>query len=120
MSLHFREHWASLGIEEFVGRIIVNTSLDMELMSVVLKFWSKSINSFLLLFGPVFITLRDITILTRLPIQGVDALCLLDAQDSFLPSIEFSSTTQTSYSSNIQKWYDATKTPSTVEHVEFL
>ena len=51
LSPHFREHWASLGIEQFIRLTIVNTSLDVELMTVVLKFWSKSINFFLLPFG---------------------------------------------------------------------
>ena len=64
--------------------------------------------------------MRDVTILIGLSIQGVDALCLLDAQDSSLPSIEVSSTTHTSYSSTIQKCHDTTRTPFTSEHVEFL
>ena len=57
-----------LGIERFIHLTTVNTSLDVDLMSVALKFWSKSINPFMLSFGPIFITLRDITILTSLPI----------------------------------------------------
>ena len=32
--------WASLGIEKFIELTIVNTSLDLELMSLVLRFWS--------------------------------------------------------------------------------
>ena len=70
----------ALGIKRFIHLTTINTSLDMELMSVVLKFWSKtkSINSFLLPFGPISITLRDITIFTGLAIRGANALCLLD------------------------------------------
>ena len=64
--------------------------------------------------------MRDITILTGLPIEGVDALCLLDIQDYSLLAIEVSSTTQTLYSAVIRKWYDATRVPSTARHVEFL
>ena len=56
------------GIERFIHLTIVNTSIDVELMSVALKFWSKSINSFLLSFAPISITLIYITILTGLPI----------------------------------------------------
>ena len=41
LSLHFRGHWVSLGIEKFINLTTINTSLDVELMSVVLKFWSK-------------------------------------------------------------------------------
>ena len=92
-----------LGIERFIHLTIVNTSLNVELMSVALKFKSKSINYFLLPFGPIYITLRDITILKGLPIRGVDALCLLDIQDSSLLAIEVSSTTQTSYSATYLK-----------------
>ena len=55
-----------------------------------------------------------------LPIPGVDALCLLDIQDSSLPTIKVSSTTQTWYFVVISKWHDVTKVPSTAEHVEFL
>ena len=120
LSPHFRGLWIALGIERFIHLTIVNTSLDMELMSVVKKFWSKSINSFMLPFSLISITLRDITILTSLPIRGSDALCFLDIQDSSLRIIEVSSTTQTSYSVVIQKWHDVTGVPSTVEYVEFL
>ena len=93
----------TLGIEWFLHLTTVNISLDVELMSVALKFWSKSINSFLHPFGPISITLREITILTSPPIRGADALCLLDIQDSSLLATEVSSTTQTSYSVVIQK-----------------
>ena len=120
LSPYFRGHWVSLGIEHFINLTTINTSLDMELMSVVLKFMSKNINSFLLPFGPISITLMDVTILNELPIQGTNVLCLLDVQDSSLPSIEVSSTTKTSYFTTIQKWHDVTRILSTVEHVKFL
>ena len=68
LSPFFRGHLTSLRIEQFIGLTTVNTSLDVELMNVALKYKSKSINSFLLPFGPVFITLRDVTMLTGLPI----------------------------------------------------
>ena len=110
----------ALGIERFIHLTTVNTSLDVDLMSVALKFWSNSINSFLLPFGPISITLRDITILMGLPIRGADALCLLNIQDSSVPAIEVSSTTQTSYYVVIRKWHDVIRVPLTVEHVEFL
>ena len=51
---------------------------DVELMIMTLKFWSKSINFFLLPFGLISITWRDVTIFTGLPIRGADAMCLLD------------------------------------------
>ena len=55
-----------MGIERFIHLTTVNTSLDVKLMNVALKFWCKSINSFLVPFGLISITLRDITILTDL------------------------------------------------------
>ena len=110
----------TLGIERFLHLTTINTSLDVELMSVALQFWSKSIKSFLLPFGPISITLREITILTSPLIRGADALCLLDIQDSSLSSIEVSSTTQTLYSVVVQKWHDVIGVPSTTKHVEFL
>ena len=117
---HFRGLWVSLGIERFIHLTIVNASLDVEFMSVVLKFWSKSINYIMFPFGPISITLRDITILTSLPIQGADALCLLNVQDSSLLALKVSFTTQTLYSAIIRKWYDIIGIPYTIEHVEFL
>ena len=78
LSSHFGGFWASLRIEQFINISTVKASLDVELMCVVLKLWSKSINYFLLLFSPISITLRNVTILTGLPIQGDDAMCLLD------------------------------------------
>ena len=68
----------SLGIEKFIELTTVNTSLDLELMGVVLRFWSKSVNSFLFPFGLVSLTLRDVSILIGLSIQGIDTLSLLD------------------------------------------
>ena len=108
-----------LGIERFHSSYL-NTSIDMKLMSVVLKFLSKSIKSFMLPFSPISITLRDIIVLMGLLIWGDDALCLLDIQDSSLLAIEVSSTTQTSYFAIIRKWHDVTRVPFTTEHVEFL
>ena len=58
----------ALGIKRSTQLTTINTSLDMELMCVALKFWFKSINSFLLPFDLISITLRDITIITDLPI----------------------------------------------------
>ena len=105
----------ALGIELFIHLTTVNTLLDVELMSVALIFWSKSVKSFLLPFGPI-----SITILIGLPIRGANALCLVDLQDSSFQAIEVSSTTQTSYSTIIPKWHDVTKVPSMAKHVEFL
>ena len=117
LSLHFKGLWIVLGIEQFIHLTIINTSLDVELMSVALELWSKS---FLLPFGPISIILRDITILTGPPIRGADALCLLDIQGSSLPTIEVSSTTQTLNSVVVRKWHDIIEVPLMDEHVEFL
>ena len=35
---YFRGHWASFRIEQFIGLTNVNTFIDKELMSAVLKF----------------------------------------------------------------------------------
>ena len=45
---------------------------------------------------------------------------MLDVQDSFLSVIKVSFTTQTLYSTTIQKWHDVTMIPSTNEHVVLL
>ena len=57
-----------LGIEKFIELTTMNAYLDLELMSVVLRFWSKSVNSFLFPFGLVSFILRDVSILIGLPI----------------------------------------------------
>ena len=87
-------------------------------MSTTLRFWYKDLNSFIFPFGLASITLRDISIFTGLPVEGSKPLCLLDVHDPFLPHLEFSSTSQTSYSSAIRKWRTYTGVPSTIEHIE--
>ena len=76
-------------------------TLDLDLMSTTLRFWSKELNSFIFPFGPASITLRDISIFTGLPVKGSEVICLLDVHDPLLPHLEVSSTSQTSYSSSI-------------------
>ena len=65
-------------------------------------------------------TLRDISIFTRFLVEGSEAVYLLDVHDPLLPHLDFSSTSQTSYSSTIRKWRTSTGVPSTTEHMEFL
>ena len=80
----------------------MSITLDLDLMSTT--FWSKDLNSFIFPFDPTSITLRDISIFTGLPVEGLEAVCLLDVHDPLLPHFEVSSTSQTSYSSAIRKW----------------
>ena len=70
--------------------------------------------------GVLHITLRDISIFTGLPVEGLEAVCLLDIHDPLLPHLEVSSTSQTSFSSPIRKWGNYTRVPSTTKHIEFL
>ena len=98
----------------------MSVTLDLDLMSTALRFWSKGLNSFLFFFSPASITMRDISILTMLPIEGSEAVCLLDVHNPSLPHLEVSSTSQTFYSSTIWKWQTFTRVPSTTKHIEFL
>ena len=98
----------------------MSVTLDLNLMSTALRFWSKDLNSFIFLFGPTSITLRNISIFIGLPVEGSEAVCLLDAHDPLLPHLEDSSTSQTSYSPAIRKWQTSTGVPSTPVHIEFL
>ena len=82
----------------------MSVTLDLELMSIALRFWPKGLNSFIFHFGPTSITMRDIPIFTGLLVEGSEAVCLLDVYDPSLPHLESSSTSQTSYSIAIQKW----------------
>ena len=92
LSPHFQEHQESLGIAQFIKLTKVIVTLDLDLMSTILRFWSKGLNSFLFHFSPTSITMRDISILTRLPIEGSEAVCLLDVHDPSLPHLEVFST----------------------------
>ena len=93
---------------------------DLNLMSTALRFWSKDLKSFLFSISPASITTRDISIFTRLLIEGLEAVFLQDVHDSSLPHLEVSSTSQTSYSSTIRKWRTFTRIPSIKEHIESL
>ena len=99
---HFQEHWESLGISQFIKLTKVSITLDLDFMSTTLRFWPKDLNSFIFPFGPASITLRDISIITGLPVEGSEVVCLLDVHDQSLPHLEVSFTSQTSYSSAIR------------------
>ena len=66
-------------------------TLDLDLMSITLRFWSKDLNSFIFPFSPVSITLKDISIFNGLLVEGSEAVCLLDVHDPLLPHLEVSS-----------------------------
>ena len=70
LSPHFKEHWESMGIAQFIKLTKVSITLDLDLMSTALRFWSKDLNSFIFPFGPASITLRDISIFTGLHVEG--------------------------------------------------
>ena len=92
LSPHFKGHWESLGIAQFIKLTKVSITLDLDLMTTTLRFWSKDLNSFIFPFGHTSITFRDISIFTELPIEGSKAVCLLDVHDPSLPHLEVSST----------------------------
>ena len=100
---YFQEHSESFGIVKFIKLTKVSITLDLDLMSTALRYWSKNLNSFIFPFGPTSITLRGISIFTGLPIEGSEVLCLLYVHDPLIPHLEVSSTSQTSYSSAIRK-----------------
>ena len=113
LSPRFWEHWESLGIVQFIKLTKVSITLDLDLMSIALRFLSKDLNSFIFPFGPASITLREISIFTRLSVEGSKVVCLLDVHDLLLHHLEVSSTSQTSYSSAIWKWLTSIRVPST-------
>ena len=120
LSPHFQGHWESLGIAQFIKLTKVSVTLDLDLISIALRFFSKGLNSFRFPFSPASITLRDISILIGFPIEGSKVVCLIDVHDPSLPHLKVSSTSQTSYSSAIRKWRTSIRVPSTTEHIEFL
>ena len=70
----------------------MNVTLDLDLMSTTLRFWSKDLNSFIFPFDPASITLKDVSIFIGLPVEGSEVVCLLDVHDPSLPYLEVSST----------------------------
>ena len=52
---------------------MVSVTLDLDLMSIGLKFWSKGLNSFLFHFGLASITMREISIFIGLPVESLEA-----------------------------------------------
>ena len=70
----------------------VSVTLNLDLISTALRFWYKGLNSFLFSFGPVSTTMRDISILTGLLVEGSEVVCLLDVHDPSLLHLEVSST----------------------------
>ena len=85
-----------------------------------MRFWVPSINSFIFPFGLASITLRDVFLLTGLPMIGPDALCLIDIEDTNLIKYSAASTDFSSYHSLIQHRVKNTSEPLEKEHVEFL
>lgn len=73
-----------MGITKFDKLTLVNISLELDLMSIVLKLWKKKMNS-LVPFGLTSITLRDIVIFIGVPIFGIDVLGLFNVHDHSLP-----------------------------------
>ena len=92
LSPYFQEHWESLGITQFIKLTKVSVTLDLDLMRNALRFWPKELNSFLFPFGPASITIGDISILTGLPVEGSEVVCLIDVHGPSLPHLEVSST----------------------------
>lgn len=86
-------------------------------MSVVMKFWSRSLYS--IFPSGLILTLRDISIVTDLPLIGNDSLGRLE-NDLSLPSTTGSSTTYTSYIITIRHWVVSTRVPTVTEHVKLL
>ena len=98
----------------------MSITLDLDLMSIALRFWYKDLNSFIFPFDPTSITLRDISVFAGLLVEGLEVVCLLDVHDTLLSHLKVSSTSQTSYSFSIRKRRTSIRVPSTTEHIEFL
>ena len=92
LSPYFQEHWESLGISQLIKLTKVSVTLDLYVMSTALRFWSKGLNSFLFPFSFASITMRDISILTGLPVEGLEVVCLIDVDDPSLTHLEVFST----------------------------
>lgn len=82
---------------------MVNTSIDIDLLNIAIRFWLRCVNSSIFSCSSISITLRDVHVFIDLPFIGDDALRLLES-DLSLPPYDMTSISYTSYIAAICHW----------------
>ncbi|XP_073051741.1 uncharacterized protein [Primulina eburnea] len=88
------------------------------LFDCLLRFWSPSCNVFIFPFGPLSITLYDISLLLGLPVAGPDSPYFVD--DPAAPALAHTRYCYPSYRAVVKEWSSCSGVPSEVEHTMFL
>ncbi|XP_050234446.1 uncharacterized protein LOC126682736 [Mercurialis annua] len=116
LRLYFKRDWERLGLLQLIRMSEQTFDFQPGMCRSFLRYWSSSANSFLFPCGPMSVTLKDVFMLTGLPVIGFDAPCLFEVDNKQL----FSCPDYQSYKACIEKWCRRMETPSSQEHTEFL
>ncbi|XP_050222930.1 uncharacterized protein LOC126673021 [Mercurialis annua] len=113
---YFQRDWRRLGLLQLIEISDRHIELNAGMCRSFLRYWSSSANSFIFPFGPMSVTLKDVFMLTGLPVIGFDAPCLFEVETKDLYSYPICP----SYPACVSKWSVLTTPPSLEEHTEFL
>ncbi|XP_055960678.1 uncharacterized protein LOC126668685 [Mercurialis annua] len=113
---YFQRDWRRLGLLQLIEISDRHIELNAGMCRSFLRYWSSSANSFIFPFGPMSVTLKDVFMLTGLPVIGFDAPCLFEVETKDLYSYPICP----SYPACVSKWSVLTTPPSLEENTEFL
>ena len=80
----------------------IGQPFQSSILCAAIRFLAPSVNSFVFPFGLASITLRDVFVLTSLPMIGPDAACAIDTDGPKLIKFSAASTKYSSYHTLIQ------------------
>ncbi|XP_073066554.1 uncharacterized protein [Primulina eburnea] len=115
---HFGQQWRHQGLWPLVVTSKMKINKQSVLFDCLLRFWSPSSNVFIFPFGPMSITLYDISLFLGLPVVGPDSPYFID--DPAAPTLAHTRYCYPSYRAVVKEWSSHTGVPSVVEHVMFL
>ena len=88
-----------MGIKQLIDMNKIGPPFQTNMVCAAKRYWVPSVNSFFFPFGLCSITLRNVFIITGLPIVGLDAPCLIDSNDKKFLVFSAASTDYSSYHS---------------------
>ncbi|XP_075508029.1 uncharacterized protein LOC142544888 [Primulina tabacum] len=107
---HFGRQWRHQGLWPLVMVSKVKITRQSILFDFILRFWSPSCNVFILPFGPLSITLYDISLLLGLPVLGADSPYFID--DFAAPALAHTRYCYPSYRAVVKEWFSHPGIPS--------
>lgn len=114
----FGNQWKLQGLWHLIQISKVKISKQSVLLDGLLRFWSPSCNAFIFPFGPLSVTLFDISLLLDLPTLGHDSPYFIN--DPSAPELAPPRFCFPSYKAVVSQWGSLTGDPSPTEHVMFL